>query len=198
MRSPALLSGYLIDGRVCPALTADGFFRTGDLGELDAQGRVHVHGRADRTIITGGEKVAPSKVESALLDLPEVEAAFVFGVDDPEWGQRVAAAIVPRTPTLTPTLTPTPTRTPTPTPTLTPTPTPTRTPTPTPTPTLNANANAQRLPLTATSLPTLSPHERPRLIALLPSLPTLPSGKPDRAAITALALPRLRPPIASG
>ncbi len=53
-----------------------------------------VAGRADEVIITGGENVHPSRVEAALLSHPGVTAAAVYGIDDPEWGQTVAAAVV--------------------------------------------------------------------------------------------------------
>lgn len=96
IRTPSLLSGYLAGGELRPpALTADGWLRTGDLGRLDGRGHLHVLGRADDVIVTGGEKVLPGDVEAALLEQPEIKAACVFGVDDPEWGQAVCAAIVP-------------------------------------------------------------------------------------------------------
>ncbi len=98
LRGPSLLSGYLPPPAE-PFLTADGWFRTGDLGELErsgasAAGRLHVLGRADEVIVTGGENVHPLEVEQALEEHPAILAACVFGVDDPEWGQVVAAALV--------------------------------------------------------------------------------------------------------
>ncbi|RMF70767.1 MAG: hypothetical protein D6738_15350 [Acidobacteria bacterium] len=74
--------------------TADGFFRTGDLGEVLEDGRVVVHGRADGRIVSGGEKIVPEQVEAVLLDLPWIAEAVVFGVEDDRWGQIVAAALV--------------------------------------------------------------------------------------------------------
>ncbi len=75
-------------------LDKEGWFVTGDLGHLDPMGRLHVHGRADRVIVTGGEKVAPERVEAELLALPEVVEAAVAGRPDPEWGLRVVAYVV--------------------------------------------------------------------------------------------------------
>jgi O-succinylbenzoic acid--CoA ligase len=75
-------------------LREDGFFPTGDLGELDERGRLHLRGRRADLILTGGENVYPLEVEAALLATKGVRAACVFGVPDPEWGERVAAAIV--------------------------------------------------------------------------------------------------------
>ncbi|MGW5055438.1 o-succinylbenzoate--CoA ligase [Actinokineospora sp. NPDC004072] len=71
----------------------DGWFTTADLGAF-ADGRLHVLGRADDVINTGGEKVAPAAVEAVLLAHPGVREVCVVGVPDPEWGQRVAAAAV--------------------------------------------------------------------------------------------------------
>ena len=93
LRGPSLLSGYLPPPAE-PVVTDDGWLCTGDLGELDAEGRLHVLGRADEVIVTGGENVHPREVERALLEHPAITAACVFGVDDDEWGQAVAAALV--------------------------------------------------------------------------------------------------------
>lgn len=92
LRGRVLLSGYLDDPR--PALGADGSFLTSDLGRLDEEGRLHLLGRVDDLIITGGENVFPIEVEDTLLRCPGVAAACVFGVADPLFGQVVAAALV--------------------------------------------------------------------------------------------------------
>lgn len=72
----------------------DGWMPTGDEGVLDAEGRLTVLGRADDTIITGGENVFPADVEHALAACEGVRAAAVFGSSDPRWGQVVSAALV--------------------------------------------------------------------------------------------------------
>lgn len=72
------------------------WFVTPDRGELEADGALRVTGRADRVVVTGGENVDPGEVESILTSHPEVEAAAVFGVPDPEWGQRLVAVFVGR------------------------------------------------------------------------------------------------------
>lgn len=82
----------------------DGWYRTGDLGTVDADGRVTVSGRRDHLIVTGGENVRPETVEAALTDLPDVADAAVSARPDPEWGQRVVAHVVPADPSVPPTL----------------------------------------------------------------------------------------------
>ncbi len=93
VRSPALLEGWLDEALPSP-LDAEGFYDTGDVGHLDARGRLHVTGRRGEQIVTGGEKVSPREVEEALLALPSVREACVVGIPDEAWGERVAAAIV--------------------------------------------------------------------------------------------------------
>ena len=91
---PVLFSGYLGGARA----PADGWFRTGDLGALDAAGRLTVRGRADDVINTGGHKVVPGEVAAALQACPGVRDAAVVGQPDPEWGERVVAVVVPADP----------------------------------------------------------------------------------------------------
>jgi acyl-CoA synthetase (AMP-forming)/AMP-acid ligase II len=76
----------------------DGLLATGDLGHVDAAGRVFVDGREDDMIVSGGENVFPSEVEGLLADLPEVLECAVIGVPDDEYGQRLAAYVVLRSP----------------------------------------------------------------------------------------------------
>lgn len=82
----------------------DGWFPTGDLGAIDADGLLTVHGRRGDLIITGGENVWPDPVEAALRTHPAVSDAAIYGRDDPEWGQVVTAAIVPTHASAPPTL----------------------------------------------------------------------------------------------
>ncbi len=78
------------------ALAADGWLHTGDLGELDAAGRLSIVGRKADTIVSGGENVAPAEVEAVLLAHPGVADVGVFARADPEWGEAVIAAVVVR------------------------------------------------------------------------------------------------------
>ena len=77
-------------------LWRDGRIHTGDRGFIDADGRLHVEGRIVDMINRGGATIAPAEVERALLAVPGVEDAAVFGIDDDRLGQQVAAAIVGR------------------------------------------------------------------------------------------------------
>ncbi len=90
MRGPMLMAGYLGE----PPLTAGNWFDTGDLGEVDDHGCVHIHARRSDLVVTGGENVYPSEVEQALERCPGIRQAGVFGVYDGVWGQIVAAALV--------------------------------------------------------------------------------------------------------
>ncbi|MDV7354262.1 fatty acid--CoA ligase family protein [Rhodococcus oxybenzonivorans] len=75
-------------------LDADGWFATRDLGHLDADGYLFVEGRADDTIIRGGENIAPAEIEDVLLRHPAISEAAVIGIPDTEWGQRIVAVLV--------------------------------------------------------------------------------------------------------
>ena len=80
------------------ALASDGWLHTGDAGHVDEDGFLHVEGRMDETIVTGGENVAAADVEDALLRHPSVADAAVAGRPDAEWGQAVTAWVVLATP----------------------------------------------------------------------------------------------------
>jgi O-succinylbenzoic acid--CoA ligase len=90
VRGPTLMAGYWND----PPLAPDAWFDTGDLGEIDAGGCLHVHARRADLIVTGGENAYPAEVERALEAFPGIAAAGVFGVPDEVWGHTVAAALV--------------------------------------------------------------------------------------------------------
>jgi O-succinylbenzoic acid--CoA ligase len=100
VRGPMLLRCYR-DGT--DPKDEDGWFRTGDVGSLD-NGRLHVFGRVDDMIVTGGENVWPDVVEALLTSLPSVREVAVVGRDDEEWGQQVVAVVVPSDPSSPPTL----------------------------------------------------------------------------------------------
>ena len=91
---PVLFDGY--DGD--PARTAealvDGWFLTSDAGRLDEDGRLHVLGRIDDMVVSGGVNVPAAAVAARLREHPAVRAAEVLGVPDEEWGNRVVAFVV--------------------------------------------------------------------------------------------------------
>jgi o-succinylbenzoate---CoA ligase len=96
---PGLRVEIAPDGEILvhgPTVAGGGVLRTGDLGRLDARGRLHVVGRKSDTIVTGGENVAPAEVEAVLLEHPAVREAGVFGRPDPTWGEAVTAKVVLR------------------------------------------------------------------------------------------------------
>jgi O-succinylbenzoic acid--CoA ligase len=101
VRGPSVCDGYLPDdGNLAapvPATDGEGWLHTGDVGYLDQEGYLYVLDRRTDLIVSGGENVYPTEVEAVLLTHPGVAEAGVYGVADEVWGQRVAAAVVPRT-----------------------------------------------------------------------------------------------------
>ncbi len=77
-------------------LDDDGWFPTHDVARFDAEGYLFIEGRADDTIIRGGENIAPAEIEDVLGRYPAVRDVAVVGLPDEEWGQRIVAVIVER------------------------------------------------------------------------------------------------------
>jgi O-succinylbenzoic acid--CoA ligase len=97
VRGPTLMRGYRLDPEASvSAFEPGGWLRTGDGGEVDEEGTVRVFGRLADVIVSGGEKIWPAEVETAVSSHPGVAAVLVSGSPDREWGQRVVARIVPR------------------------------------------------------------------------------------------------------
>jgi long-chain acyl-CoA synthetase len=93
-RGPRIMKGYWRDEeKTQKAFTADGWYRTGDLGYKDKEGYIYLTGRADDVIVRGGENIGPDEVESVLSTHPKIEEAGVIGVRDVEWGQQVRAIV---------------------------------------------------------------------------------------------------------
>jgi malonyl-CoA/methylmalonyl-CoA synthetase len=96
LRGPNVFGGYWRDAEAtAAAFTADGWFRSGDLGSLDEAGYLRIDGRRKELIITGGFNVHPREVEEALLGHPAVAEAAVIGVPSEDWGEVVVAYVVP-------------------------------------------------------------------------------------------------------
>ena len=95
VRGPNVFSSYFkLPDKTAEAFTEDGFFITGDIGTQDEDGYVTLAGRASDMIITGGYNVYPREVETALLDVPGVVEAVVFGIPHPDFGEGVTAVIL--------------------------------------------------------------------------------------------------------
>ncbi|HQV57322.1 MAG TPA: fatty acid--CoA ligase family protein, partial [Ilumatobacteraceae bacterium] len=75
-------------------LDSDGWFCTRDRAMIDADGYLYIEGRADDTIIRGGENIAPAEIEDVIMAHPAIDQVCVVGVPDEEWGQRLVAAVV--------------------------------------------------------------------------------------------------------
>ncbi|MBU3751568.1 MAG: AMP-binding protein, partial [Mycobacterium sp.] len=103
-RGNICMKGYLKNERATEESFRGGWFHTGDLGSLDAAGRLSVLGRTDEAINSGGLTILPGPVEAVLGRHPAVAECAVFAVPDDRLGQRVAVAVVPaqagRPPTL--------------------------------------------------------------------------------------------------
>jgi acyl-CoA synthetase (AMP-forming)/AMP-acid ligase II len=91
---PLLFDGYLDDPEATDEAIVDGWYHTGDVVDVDAEGYVSIVGRARDVIRTGGETVAPPEVEAVLTTLPGVADAAVVGLPDAQWGEIVCAVIV--------------------------------------------------------------------------------------------------------
>jgi acyl-CoA synthetase (AMP-forming)/AMP-acid ligase II len=93
-RSPSAMAGYLPDSETARAFH-DGWYRTGDVGWLEPTGWLHITDRLKEMIKVRGFQVAPAEIEAVLHADPRVRDCAVFGVDDPELGEAIVAAVVP-------------------------------------------------------------------------------------------------------
>lgn len=95
-QGPEVFLGYVDATLDQKAFTADGWFRTGDLGTLDAQGYVTVTGRKKDIIIRKGENISAKEIEDAILEMPAISQCAVIGVPDAARGEMMVAVCVPR------------------------------------------------------------------------------------------------------
>jgi len=95
VRGPSIFQGYWrMPEKTAEEFTADGWFKTGDVGQLDAFGRLTLVGRSKDLIITGGYNVYPAEIEGYLNELPGVDESAVIGVPHPDFGEAVVAVLV--------------------------------------------------------------------------------------------------------
>jgi malonyl-CoA/methylmalonyl-CoA synthetase len=95
IKGPNVFAGYWQDeAKTRAEFTPDGWFKTGDLGQIDRSGYVHIVGRVKDLVISGGYNVYPKEVESELDAVPGVAESAVFGVPHPDFGEGVTAAVV--------------------------------------------------------------------------------------------------------
>ncbi len=91
---PTVFDGYLDDPELTAQALVDGWYHTSDVGSLDDDGRLHVLGRIDDVVISGGVNVPLPAVAARLREHPDVEQVEVLGLPDEEWGTKVIAFVV--------------------------------------------------------------------------------------------------------
>jgi long-chain acyl-CoA synthetase len=94
LKGPMIMKGYFnLPDETSKALTADGYFKTGDLGKIDEEGFLHITGRKKELIIVAGEKAVPREIEELIMKHPAVREAAVVGKKDPGRGEVVVAFV---------------------------------------------------------------------------------------------------------
>ena len=97
VKGPNVFHGYWrMPEKTKEEFTADGWFKTGDVGKIDARGYVSIVGRSKDLIISGGYNVYPAEIEAYLNDMPGVGESAVIGVPHADFGEAVVAVVVPR------------------------------------------------------------------------------------------------------
>jgi malonyl-CoA/methylmalonyl-CoA synthetase len=97
VKGPNVFKGYWrMPEKTAEEFTADGWFKTGDVGRIDADGYVTIVGRSKDLIISGGYNVYPAEIEGFVNELPGVAESAVIGVPHPDFGEAVVAVVVPR------------------------------------------------------------------------------------------------------
>ena len=99
IRGPNVFKGYWrMPEKTAAEFRADGFFRSGDVGLVDADGYLHIVGRAKDLIITGGYNVYPREIEDEIGQIPGIAESAVVGLPDADFGESVAAVVIRSTP----------------------------------------------------------------------------------------------------
>ena len=93
---PAVFAGYYDNPEANAKAFRNGWFRTGDLGHMDASGYLFITGRASDMYISGGSNIYPREIEEKILSHPDISEVAVLGIPDPVWGEIGLAVCVPR------------------------------------------------------------------------------------------------------
>ena len=97
VRGPNVFKGYWrMPEKTAEEFTEDGWFKTGDVGKMEADGRVTIVGRSKDLIISGGYNVYPAEIEGFINEMPGVAESAVVGVPHPDFGEGVIAVVVPK------------------------------------------------------------------------------------------------------
>jgi fatty-acyl-CoA synthase len=97
VRGPNVMSGYWNAPQETAAALIDGWFHSGDMGHLDAEGYLYVDGRRKEMIISGGENIYPAEIENVLAECKDIAEASIIGRPDARWGEIVVAVVAPKT-----------------------------------------------------------------------------------------------------
>jgi fatty-acyl-CoA synthase len=96
VRGRNLMNGYWNAPQETAAALADGWFHSGDMGHVDAEGYLYVDGRRKEMIISGGENIYPAEIENVLAECKDIAEASVIGRPDARWGEVVVAVVAPK------------------------------------------------------------------------------------------------------
>ena len=97
LKGPAVTPGYWRKPTETQEAFEAGWFRTGDLGKIDDDGYYYLTDRIKHIIISGGENISPKEIEAVINRLDQVLESSVVGIADEKWGEKVVAAVVPKT-----------------------------------------------------------------------------------------------------
>ena len=96
LKGPAVTPGYWQKQEETAKTFVDGWFKTGDLGNVDEEGYYYLTDRIKHIIISGGENISPKEVEAAINRIEGIAESSVVGIPDEKWGEKVVAAVVPK------------------------------------------------------------------------------------------------------